>query len=210
MEVMNASVLAFEIIGTIAFAASGAMVGIGKKMDLLGIIILGLTAAIGGGTIRDIIIGNTPVQAVLYPNYSLIAIATAVVMFHPLIRNEIHRHEAKFNLLLFIMDTVGLGVFTVVGIASARGFVSEYNFFLLVFVGTVTGVGGGVIRDVLAGDVPFIFVKHFYATASIIGAAVCTFLWDRTGENIAMTSGAAVVIILRILAAKYRWKLPRA
>ncbi len=207
---INAVIFIFEIIGTIAFSISGAIVAIEKKMDVLGVMILGLTTGVGGGVIRDVVIGNTPAQAFISPIYSLISIVTALVIFLPSVRAKVMKQNHGFQVFLLLMDSIGLGIFTVVGIATAYEVIPEHGLFLLVFVGTVTGVGGGVLRDMMAGNTPYIFVKHFYACASIIGALICAFIWDYVGMVFAMFIGAGVVVVLRILAATFRWELPRA
>lgn len=202
--------LIFEIIGTISFAISGAVVALQKKMDIFGVVILGLTTAVGGGVIRDLVLGQTPPATFQNPLYALVAAATAIVVFFPAVRRLFERHHRSYELVLLIMDSLGLGVFTVVGIRTAYGVSSTYNLFLLVFVGVVTGIGGGVLRDVLAGQTPYIFVKHFYASASLIGALVCVGCWLWMGETWAMVCGAAVVVVLRLLAARFHWSLPKA
>ena len=106
------------------------------------------------------------------------------------------------------MDSVGLGIFTVVGIQTARTTAYSGNLFLLLFVGVITGVGGGVLRDMMAGDKPYIFVKHIYACASLAGAALCALLWP-VSAGAAMIGGAAAVVALRLCAARFRWSLPR-
>lgn len=111
---------------------------------------------------------------------------------------------------MFLMDTLGLSIFTVVGIRTAMLQDAAYSVFLLIFVGVITGVGGGILRDVLAGNTPYVFVKHFYACASIIGAILCILLWNLTGQTVAMTAGAAAIVGLRFLAAHYKWSLPKA
>lgn len=192
----------FEIIGTIAFAISGACAAITKKMDIFGVAILGMTTAVGGGIIRDLILGVTPPMAFRDPIYAIIAIVVSLIVFVPKLRAIVD----KENTVLLLMDTIGLGVFTVVGV---RAGMPKDNIFLTVFVGALTGVGGGVIRDLFAGDRPYIFIKHFYASASIIGAMAAALCWP-LGETPAMICGASLVVILRILAAKYRWSLPKA
>lgn len=107
------------------------------------------------------------------------------------------------------MDSLGLGIFTVVGIETAY-LADKSNTFLHVFVGMVTGIGGGILRDVLAGNTPFIFVKHFYACASLIGAVLGIALWKFTNPAIAMSCGALIVVVLRLSAAHFRWNLPKA
>lgn len=202
--------LLFEIVGTVAFAISGAMTGMKKKMDIFGVAILGLTTAVGGGALRDIILGNTPPVMFRNPVYAVIAIVTSVILFLPAVQRLILRIHGLYDSLMLLMDSVGLGIFTVVGIRTAYAAVAEPGWFLLLFVGVVTGVGGGVLRDVMAGDTPYVFVKHFYACASLLGAVVCILLWSLAGQTVAMAAGAAAVVALRYLAVKYRWSLPKA
>jgi len=202
-----------EIIGTIAFASSGAMVGIKKQMDLLGVCVLGMTTAVGGGMIRDLILGVTPPVMFQNPTYALIAIAFSVLIFCGLyfFQNKLthSRVQGVYDKLMMVFDSLGLGLFTVVGVTTAVNIGYETTGFLQIFVGVLTGVGGGVLRDVMAGNTPYIFVKHVYASASIIGAMVCVFMNRRFGELTAMLVGAAVVFVIRILAARYKWNLPR-
>ena len=111
------------------------------------------------------------------------------------------------------MDSIGLGVFTAAGIQTAYDAYYDTsdanNVFLLIFVGMITGVGGGVLRDIMAGDRPYIFVKHFYASGSLIGAVTCSVMWGYFDRTMAMMTGMAVVIALRLCAARFRWSLPR-
>ena len=207
---MDTFILIFELVGTVAFAASGAMTGIKKNMDIFGVCILALTTAVGGGVIRDLILGSTPPATFRDPIYATVAIVTALVLFLPRVRRLLMWDQALFDLCLFLMDTAGLGIFTVVGIRTAYAHVPQATVFLLVFVGVVTGVGGGVLRDMMAGDTPYIFVKHVYASASLAGALVCGLLWNYVGEMLSMLAGAGIVILIRALSAHFRWNLPRA
>lgn len=200
---------ALEIIGTIAFAISGAVVGIQKKMDIFGVCILGLTASVGGGILRDLILNITPPAAFQNPAFAVTAILVSILFFIPAVRNAFE-HRKVYEALILIMDSIGLGLFTVVGVQVATAAMPERNLFLITFVGVLTGVGGGILRDVFAGNTPYIFIKHFYACASIIGAWTCALLWPLTGSAAAMIAGAAVTVILRLLAARFRWSLPRA
>lgn len=200
----------FEIIGTVAFAASGAIVALKKEMDIFGVAILGLFTAVGGGVIRDMILGNTPPAVFKDPVYALVAIITSIIIFLPSVRGLLKKSPKVYDIVMLIMDSVGLGIFTVVGIQTAKSVNPESGYFLLVFVGIVTGVGGGLLRDICAGVTPYIFIKHFYACASLLGSLLCALLWNYTSENIAMISGSAAVLVLRILAAKFRWSLPKA
>ncbi len=196
-------VLILEIIGTVAFAISGANLAMEKKMDLFGIAFLSVTTAVGGGIIRDLIMGITPPVAFRKPYYALTAIIVSLIVFIPKIRKYV---ENKDNFILLVMDTIGLSVFTVVGTNAGM---QTGNVFLAVFVGMITGVGGGLLRDLFAGEKPYIFVRHFYACASIIGAIIIVALWD-INKTVAMIIGGAVIIILRLLAARHKWNLPRA
>ncbi len=200
-------VFVLELIGTVAFAVSGAIVGIKKQMDLFGVIVLG-SAAVGGGIVRDVILGITPPATFQDPVYTLTAAAVSVLMFLPHVRARVGRHEPVFDRLLLVMDAVGLGVFTVVGVQCAYRQTEHDTLFLTVFVGLITGVGGGVLRDVFSGERPYIFVRHFYACASIIGALICALCWRALGGNAAMLFGAAAIVVLRLLAAYYHWNLP--
>lgn len=207
---MDIFILILELVGTLAFAASGAMTGLRKNMDIFGVCILGLTTAVGGGVIRDIILGNTPPATFRDPIYAAVALATSLVLFLPRVRRLLTRDQALYDLAMLGMDSLGLGIFTVVGIQTAYSCTARPTLFLLVFVGVITGVGGGILRDIMAGDTPFIFVKHVYASASLAGALVCGLLWHHAGEMPSMLAGAVLVFVIRGLSAHFHWNLPRA
>ncbi len=207
---MNTYLFVLEMIGTIAFAIAGALVAIEEKMDMLGVCILGMTTASGGGIIRDIILGVTPPAAFRDPVYVITAIAVSLIIFSPAVRSFLRKEEKIYDWLLIRMDSVGLGIFTAVGVETAMSYTAKPSIFLAVFIGVLTGVGGGVLRDLFAQRKPYIFVKHFYATASIIGAFCAVIFWYSLGRVNAMIICAAVTIVLRLLAARYRWHLPHA
>ena len=207
---MQTFVFILEIIGTIAFAISGAMTALKKNMDIFGVAILGLTTAVGGGALRDIILGITPPTMFTKPVYAAVAVCVSIIIFIPAIRRLFMHNHLLHDLMLFVMDSLGLGIFTVMGISTAYSVSEEFNLFLLVFVGVITGVGGGLIRDMMAGNTPYIFVKHIYACASLAGALVCALLWKPSGAAMAMFAGAVVVIVIRFLAAHFKWSLPKA
>ncbi len=200
----------FEIIGTIAFAASGALTGIHKHMDLLGVCVLGCVTAVGGGVIRDVILGLTPPKTFENPVYIIVAILTSIVCFLPIIRAELNEKAVLNTLLMKWMDAIGLGIFTVLGIQTAQLLSEDNGISLLIFVGVITGVGGGVLRDVMAGERPYIFYKHFYASASIIGAIVCSITWNYIDIPVNMLLSSVLIILLRLFAARFHWKLPSA
>lgn len=226
MEYSDIIIYMMELVGTVAFAVSGAMTAIQKRMDLFGVNVLGVTTAVGGGLIRDLILGANPPVMFRNYTYALTAVITSTLLFVvvflkerggirpflprmtrtiPLGRNA---HEA-YDRLLLVGDTIGLGIFTVVGSHNAVSAGYEQNRFLLVFVGVLTGVGGGMLRDVMAGNMPYILVKHVYAVASLAGALVYMALYRHISDLQCMMAGAAAVMLIRFLAAHYRWNLPK-
>ena len=213
MDRFDLFVFIIELISITSFAVSGSMAAIKKGMDTFGVVIIGVITSVGGGIIRDLILGTTPPITFVNPIYAIIAAVTSLITFIVIYRyakknpGEIHFNRI-FDMILFGLDTAGLGIFTMVGIATAYEISSEWNGFLLCFVGVITGVGGGVLRDILVGNRPYIFVKHFYASACIIGCIACILLWDTAGRIIAMLTGAGIVVILRIMAARFRWNMP--
>ncbi len=202
--------LPFELIGTAAFAVSGAIVGVEKKMDIFGVCILGLTTAVGSGILRDLILNVTPPSAFRHPVFALTAIAVSILIFLPPVRQALSRRQKIYDLVILIMDSIGLGLFTVIGVQAAKAVSQEPNYFISTFVGVLTGVGGGILRDVFAGNTPYVFIKHFYACASILGAWACALLWPHLGPSPSMIAGALLTLVLRLLAAHYRWSLPKA
>ena len=156
-----------EIIGTIAFAASGAMIAIRKELDLFGIIMLGTITAVGGGILRDIIIGRIPPNTFVNPVYIATAALTSVLLFiifykAPSLLDS--KHIGTFEKILNIFDAIGLGAFTVIGIDAGidKGY-GEY-LFLLIFLGVTTGIGGSIMRDIMAGEIPYV-LKNRYTPA---------------------------------------------
>ena len=197
-----------ELIGIVAFSVSGAVSAFRKHMDLFGIIILGACTALGGGALRDIMLGITPPAMFKNPVYAVVAALASLALVIPQVRRLLGGNRA-YEIVMLVMDSLGLGVFTVVGIQTALEKNGDYAPFLLVCVGVLTGVGGGVLRDVLAGERPYVFVKHFYACASLIGAVLCVFFRKYTGLTAASFVGGSAVVALRLLAAVFRWKLPK-
>lgn len=204
-------VLIMELIGTVAFAASGAMVGINCRMDVFGVCVLGVVTAVGGGMTRDMILGNVP-GALIRPVYVLVAVFTSLAVFSVLYFKRTLL-QGKFGVLyeraMLVMDSVGLGIFTAVGVTTGISNGYMENTFLLTFLGTLTGVGGGLLRDVMAGVPPYIFVKHIYACASVAGALSCVWICREFGQIPAMVISSLLVVVVRFLAAHYRWNLPR-
>ena len=210
---MDEFIFILELIGTGAFASSGAMIAIEKKMDIFGVNVLGATTAVGGGIMRDIILGLTPPGAFSHPVYVLVAALTSTILFVIAYAKptafESRVKTDYYDKLMFWCDTAGLGIFTVVGIQAAVRAVGGENVFFFVFIGTLTGVGGGVLRDIMAGETPYILVKHIYACAAIAGGIVCVVGRTAFGEAYGTILGLAATVLLRFLAAHFRWNLMR-
>ena len=171
----------------------------------------GVITAVGGGMMRDVILGIVP-SALLSPVYVMTACLTALALF---LGFSVCQRGLQGNLktlsdqILLLMDAVGLGIFTVVGVNTGIQHGYTHELFLLVFLGTLTGVGGGLLRDVLAGEPPSILVRHIYACASIGGALSYIWAGRHLGSLPALILSPALVVLIRILAARYRWNLPR-
>lgn len=200
-----------ELIGTVAFASSGTLTAFKQEMDIFGVNVLAIITAVGGGCVRDLIIGNTPPVMFREPVYALIAMITCniLILVFYLNRRHLAGHFFRYyERLMLVLDAIGLGIFTVTGVSTGMHTVYDDNLFLVVFLGVITGVGGGVLRDILAIQKPYILVKHIYACASLLGALCCALLWP-LGSIPAMWAGAATVLVIRILAMTFRWNLPR-
>ena len=211
MNYLDMFIFVMEIIGTIAFASSGAMLAIQKEMDLFGVGVLGVTTSVGGGMIRDLILGIIPPLMFQKPVYTVTAIVTSMLLFVIIsvkrnLKND--KITAAYNKIMLIFDTIGLGIFTVTGMNTAKNAGYDQTF-LLIFVGVITGVGGGLLRDIMAQEKPYILTKHIYACASVLGAVVCVCLNVILDDLASMVAGLFVVVLVRIFATHYRWNLPK-
>ncbi|MBQ1901132.1 MAG: trimeric intracellular cation channel family protein [Lachnospiraceae bacterium] len=205
-----------NIVGSMAFALSGVSLAIRKKMDIFGVIILAVVTATGGGVMRDIIIGRFPPVAFTDPSYVIFSGIVAIVAFTIVyfIRYQNHSVPSKFletyNKANFWFDTLGLAAFTVEGVHAGLLSDESDNLFLLIFLGVITGVGGGLLRDIFAIEMPYIFTKHIYAVAAIIGAIVMGILVLYTPfQTISMMAGFLIIVCIRVLAYHFQWNLPK-
>ena len=211
MQLQPNIIFIVEIIGTIAFASSGAMVAVRKRLDLFGIIVLGVITAVGGGMLRDLMIGNIPPNMFRNPGYVLAAFLTVLVLFllfrcWPFLLGS--RYIEGYEKIMNILDAIGLGAFTVIGIdTGVEAGYGDYHF-LIIFLGVITGIGGGILRDIMAGETPYVLKKHIYACASIAGACLYVVLLQATRSASAMIGSALLVVAIRILASHFRWDLP--
>lgn len=207
---MNIWVTVLQLIGTASFAVSGAMTAMRKGMDVLGVTVLGLTTAVGGGILRDVLLGRTPPAIFSDPLTVAVAAASAVLVFIPAVRRQLLKTRRIYDLTMRLTDSLGLGIFTVIGAQTACTALGHANWFTIAFLGTITGVGGGVLRDVLAGDLPYIFRKHIYAVASLAGALTWVAVHRFWNDAMAMLIGGSLIVVIRLLAAHFRWSLPKA
>ncbi len=190
-----------DILGTMAFAISGVLVAMEKKLDLFGVFIIAFVTAVGGGTLRDMLIGNTPVGWMREYTYILIILATVVLAI-------LFVNQLKYlRRTLFLFDTIGIGLFTMVGIE--KGLAANLLPVMCIALGTITACFGGVIRDILCNEIPVIFRKEIYATACILGGfSYFILVLLPIDEAYAYIGAIAVIIITRSLAVKFRIALP--
>jgi len=205
-----------NILGSISFALSGVSLAIRKKMDIFGVMILAVVTATGGGVLRDIIIGRFPPAAFTDPIYVLFSAVVSLIAFTIIYIIKLHKRiipakfMSTFNLANFWFDTLGLAAFTVGGVHAGLATEESDNLFLLIFLGVITGVGGGLLRDLFAMEMPYIFVKHIYAVAAIIGAIVMGVLVLYTPfQTMGMIAGFVIIVCIRVLAYHFQWNLPK-
>ncbi len=186
-----------------AFAVTGAFKAIEHKSDIVGIIILATITGVAGGTIRDIVLGKSPPNFLLDPTYLIITVVTGIILFF--LYSRLKKH---WNVFLKF-DAIGLGVFTIIGATFAFN-IFGLNFLAMVLAGMLTAVGGGILRDVFVNEIPIVFVKELYASASFVGVVVFYFMLVIGGElYLATIIGIILTTGLRLVAMKYNWNLPK-
>ncbi|SER15375.1 Uncharacterized membrane protein YeiH [Gracilibacillus ureilyticus] len=191
----------FVFIGTVAFAISGSLLAIQKRLDIFGVILVGLTTALAGGVIRDLMIGKIPPTNLAEPQYFLVSLlaSLATILFYEQMR--------KFKHSISFFDAIGLGVFTAVGANAALSF--DYSQpFLIIAMGLVTGIGGGVLRDVFLQEIPQVFRKEVYGIASIAGSIALIFSSDFVPPVISLYLCLIITFTIRMLALKWKWNIP--
>jgi uncharacterized membrane protein YeiH len=200
---MHPFVLALDLIGTFAFAISGATLGVRKRLDLFGVLVLSFAAAVSGGIARDVLIGATPPAALATWHYIVVSCAAGLATFYR--HGDIERLRNPVQLF----DAVGLGLFAVTG--AAKALAAGLNPLAAMLLGMLTGIGGGIARDVLAARIPVVLQSDLYAVAALAGAAVVVG-GERLGLPLApvLGTGAVLVFVLRFLAIRRGWRLPVA
>lgn len=190
-----------DLLGTVAFAISGALAAMNRKLDLFGIFIIAFVTAIGGGTLRDILIGNTPVTWMednIY--FYLIGLVTVLAI---IFRDKIYYLKTS----LFLFDTIGLGVFTITGVEI--GLRNQLDPIVCIALGAMTGTFGGVIRDILVAEIPVIFRKEIYATASLTGGLAFIILYfSGVNTDIIYVVTSLIIIAIRLVVVRYKISLP--
>lgn len=191
-----------DILGTFSFAVSGAFLAMQKRLDPFGVLVVSFVTAIGGGTLRDIMIGNLPV------GWLRNGTATIVIFCSAIATMVFGRYLKQFNTTLFLFDALGLGLFTIVGIELCL--TKDFSIGVCIALGTITACFGGVIRDVLLNDVPLLFRKEIYAMACIAGGLVF-FLLRKINLNMDLGKSICILIIflVRVIAVRYKLSLPR-
>ncbi|HET9008827.1 MAG TPA: trimeric intracellular cation channel family protein [Nitrosarchaeum sp.] len=192
-----------DLFGTMAFAVTGAFKAIEHKSDIVGILLLATITGVAGGVMRDVVMGQFP-NALSDPVYVVITVFSGIAIFF--LYSHLKRH---WNLFLKF-DAIGLGVFTIIGATFAYHLVG-LNFLAIMLGGILTAVGGGILRDVFVTQVPIVFVKEFYVSASFIGIVIFYLTLYFGGElYFATILGIALTITLRLIAMKFNWNLPKA
>lgn len=201
-----------EHAGVIAFSISGAMIAIDEELDLFGVLFLAIITALGGGTLRDTLLGRVPSPNFFDYSGITLSLLTAAIVFMIAYRNKeyYYSHEFEIEHINNIVDSIGLGFFTVSGVQVTLEAGYRSNYFLLIFMGMLTGVGGGLIRDVIAKRVPLILSKHIYAIASML-CSVCYLLSLNAGLNntTAVIISVIFVVAIRMFSTLKRLNMPR-
>lgn len=191
-----------DILGTIAFAISGVLVALNKKLDPFGVFIIAFVTAVGGGTLRDVLIGKTPVFWML--NMTFLYVIAGSTLFAVIFRYKLD----KLRKSLFLFDTIGIGLYTVIGIE--KGISVGLHPLICIALGTMSASFGGVLRDILCNEIPVIFRKEIYATACIAGGIVYFGLsvFNVIGNNLVFLISGLVVIVVRLIAVIFKISLP--
>jgi uncharacterized membrane protein YeiH len=191
----------FDVLGILSFAISGSLVAMRKKMDPFGVFIIAFATSVGGGTLRDVLIGAQPVFWMKNTDVIFLIIAAYIVAIF-------FRKKLKYlNKSLFLFDTIGLGLYTIMG--TEIGLSNNFHPIIIVSIATMSASFGGVIRDILCNEIPVIFRKEIYATACVFGSITFLILHHLNfNETILYVSTSSIIIIIRLIAVRFHWSLP--
>ena len=198
----NALLSFFDLLGTFAFALSGAIAGTGKKMDLFGMYVLSLATAVGGSTLRSILIGNRPLSILVDPNYLIVCLLATILVFY--FRNQI----SNYRKTLLFYDAFGLGIFLSIGVTVSIQ--AGLSYWASIIMGVITASFGGVMRDIFSAEIPLIFKRELYATVCLAGGLIYIALsYLNFSRELIILSSAAFVFVFRIIAIQYNLRLPK-
>lgn len=189
-----------DMAGTAAFAVSGAVMGVQKRLDFFGVSILALAAATAGGITRDLLIGNIPPDALSRPAYFITALTAGTLVFF------FHSRLQHLRKSILFFDALGLGLFTVAGLRA--GLAHHLNPLSSLFLGTLTGIGGGILRDILGDEIPFVLRRELYASLSLAGGLVYLLLRPHLPEAYLAYGVMALIVLLRLISLRFNWHLP--
>lgn len=205
------TIIITELIGTVAFSVSGALIAIKRRLDLFGVALVGCITSVGGGMIRDVLLGKFP--PTVFSNKLILGIAatSSIIVFIVSYFNaqKFETLERKIETINNFFDAVGLAAFSITGTEAVCSSSISGNALFAISMGLITGIGGGIMRDILVDKTPYVLKKHIYALASIIGSCCYYFIRMKGEKVIAITVAMLIIISIRMLSAKYHWKLPK-
>ncbi|WP_307792885.1 trimeric intracellular cation channel family protein [Glycomyces niveus] len=199
----SALMLVAELVGTAVFAASGASAAVGKRLDLFGVVVIGVLCALGGGAIRDVLIGADLLLLTDW-RYPLVALVASLFVF------RFHPALSRMRPTMLVLDAAGLALFTVVG--TQKGLDFDLAVYAACIVGVLSGIGGGILRDVLSQEIPAVLREDFYAMAAAVGAIIVAVgaRWESViGHWTLALTAIAVTFVVRLLAIRFRWQAPK-
>ena len=205
------AITVMEILGTVSFAISGSIIAARYGLDLFGVVLVGCVTAVCGGILRDVFLGQFP--PAIFSNKALLAIAAitsvAVFIISYLNAKKIEKLQKSIENANILFDAVGLAAFSIIGIEVSFNAGHGKNALLTISMGVITGIGGGIIRDILVDKIPYVLKKHIYALASIIGCIIYYIIRQTGNKVVGLLIAVPAMVVIRLLAARYHWKLPR-
>ena len=207
----NIVITVMEIVGTVSFAMSGSIIAARYGLDLFGVVLVGCVTAVCGGILRDVFLGRLPPAIFSSPLLLGIAAAASLLVFAVFYINarRFEKLERKIETVNIFFDAVGLAAFSIIGMEAAFKADKAGNALLIISMGVITGIGGGIVRDVLVDKIPYVLKKHIYALASIIGCIVYYVIRQSASKIAALVVAIPLIVVIRLLAARYHWKLPK-
>ena len=207
----NIVIAVMEMIGTVSFAMSGSIIAARYGLDLFGVVLVGCVTAVCGGILRDVFLGQLPPAILLNAKLLIVAAAVSLLVFAVFYINarKFEKLERRVETVNIFFDAVGLAAFSILGMEAAFKADKTNNALLIISMGVITGIGGGIVRDVLVDKIPYVLKKHVYALASIIGCIVYYVIRQSANKIAALVVAIPLIVIIRLLAAKYHWKLPK-